>query len=258
MNDSLPLPQDFSLQNLQEIFTFPFKDPRWKEKMLIAALVALGSMIVPILPLILLVGYCERIMRRMIQEGAAPALPEWDNLGDMFWRGFKVSAAWLIYTLPLIFLMIFAYTTMMLPAFMAPAIERGGAEELLPAMFVGMFTGWAVFGLAMILTLITGMLAPVAVAHLVAKDDFAAAFRVKEWWAVLRANLGGFVIAFILMMGAFMLMSLAMQVLYLTIVLCCLLPFASGVVNAYLLPVVSALYAQAYRAAVQKMPSSEL
>ena len=109
------------------------------------------------------------------------------------------------------------------------------------------------FGLAMVVGLVTGFVTPVAMMHTVAKDDFSAAFRVREWWPILRANLTGFLLSYVIVMGVWFAMTFVVQFLYLTIVLCCLVPFAFSVLIAYVLLVSNALFALAYRDGVANL-----
>ena len=42
----------------------------------------------------------------------------------------------------------------------------------------------------------TGAIIPAAEMHAMDKSEFAAGFRIREWWPIFRANLGGFIAAF--------------------------------------------------------------
>ena len=87
--------------------------------------------------------------------------------------------------------------------------------DLGPAAFisimVGTFGGMAAFGIGMILAFAIGVFIPVVLSHTVAEDSFKAAFRVKDWWTVFRANWGGFLISYVLIMGVWMLASSVAQ-----------------------------------------------
>ena len=65
-----------STQQLQNIFTFPFKDPDWVKKLAIGSLLILSGFIIPILPILFVYGYIMRIMERIIVQDGELYLPE--------------------------------------------------------------------------------------------------------------------------------------------------------------------------------------
>ena len=95
-----------------------------------------------------------------------------------------------------------------------------------------------------------------AIGHAIARKEFAAAFRVREWWPILRANLGGFILNFALIVGLTMALSVLYQVLYVTVVLCCLIPVVMSVTTFYNSIVSLTLCARAYRTGMQKLADS--
>jgi len=141
-------------------------------------------------------------------------------------------------------------------------IGAGAASESMPrdsapltalVPLVGMVSWLGGFGLGMVLMLIGLAFLPVAVGHVIATDQFSAAFRVREWWPIFRANLSGYVITYVLMFGFWMVLSFAIQILYFTIIFCCLLPFVMAFIMMYFMIIASILFAQAYRVGVQKL-----
>ena len=94
------------------------------------------------------------------------------------------------------------------------------------ASIIGMFVGMAVMMLGITLAVVTTVILPPALGNMLAKEEFKAAFYFREWWPVFKANLGGFIMAVILAMGIFYLLYMLAIVLYATIILCFLLPFA--------------------------------
>jgi hypothetical protein len=98
---------------------------------------------------------------------------------------------------------------------------------------------------------------PVAAGHMIATHDFGAAFRVREWWPIFKANLAGFLIAYALLFGVAMALNLAMQVLYFTIILCCLVPFIMVGATMYLIVIGSVLFGQAYRIGVENLAQAQ-
>jgi hypothetical protein len=70
---------------------------------------------------------------------------------------------------------------------------------------------------------------------------------------VLKANLGGFVVAVMLAMGLFYLLYMLAIVLYATIILCFLLPFAFALILFISGATGFSVYAVAYRDGVRKL-----
>lgn len=245
-----------TFQGIQRLFTYPFEDADWKQKLLIASLIALVGAVIPlVVPMVFLTGYCERIIRRIVREDGEPYLPEWDDWNTLFVGGFKLFGAGFLYTLPVIVLSIGGYALMMVPAIAAEFMEYQPIPFDWDWVFFGsMVGGMGAFGLAMVIGLVTGFVAPVAMMHTVAKDDFSAAFRVREWWPILRANITGFLLSYVIVMGVWFVMTFVVQFLYFTIVLCCLVPFAFSILIAYVMLVSSALFACAYRDGVASLP----
>jgi hypothetical protein len=104
------------------------------------------------------------------------------------------------------------------------------------------------------LLMLTGLvIVPVAAGHVIATNQFGAAFRVREWWSIFRANLSGYLITYVLILGFWMALSFAIQILYFTVIFCCLLPFVMAFVMMYVMIIASVLFAQAYEAGVKKL-----
>ena len=112
--------------------------------------------------------------------------------------------------------------------------------------------------MGMILALAVGVILPVAIAHMIATNEFAAAFRVREWWAIFRANWTGYLIAYVLILGFWMVLSFAMQILYFTIIFCCLVPFVMIFVVMYVMVIGSVLFAQTYRTGSEKLATQTI
>jgi hypothetical protein len=115
-----------------------------------------------------------------------------------------------------------------------------------------MFAGLALAILGMLLMYVTLVFIPPALGNLIAKDDFKAAFRFKEWWPLFKANLSGYVIALALAFGLFGIMYVLLMVLYASVVLCFLLPFAICFIFFIFGTLNFSLYALAYRDALRK------
>src|SRR2546430_12333081 len=84
-------------------FTFTFEDPRWVQKVLLGGLFMLASAF--IVGAFFLYGYLARLARNVI-AGVQHPLPEWDDLGEFFSEGLRLFCVGLIYTLPVISLVL--------------------------------------------------------------------------------------------------------------------------------------------------------
>ena len=247
----------FTSNDLQALVKFPFEDPQWKSKLGIGSLVMLSGFIIPVVPILFLYGYCAQIMRNIIVERKEPFLPEWDDWGELFIDGLKIFGITIIYSLPFILLMIMGYvvmfSTMMLPALTYNPDSGSNPGGFFPV--IGMVIFFGTFGAGMLLMLAISLVLPVTVGHTIATDEFAAAFRVHEWWAIFKANIAGFLIAYIILAGFWIALTVVLQIFYITIVLCCLVPFIIVIAYLYMIIIGSVMFGQAYRDGVDKLNS---
>jgi ABC-type bacteriocin/lantibiotic exporter with double-glycine peptidase domain len=83
--------------------------------------------------------------------------------------------------------------------------------------------------------------------HVVHTGKFSSAFHVSQWWPVLKKNFLGFLVAIIFLFGFYYFMMMAFSALYMSVVLCFVIPFAMApltfLVGLWTIP----LFAQAYR-----------
>jgi hypothetical protein len=239
-----------TIDQIQYLFTFPFKDVEWKRKFLIGFLLYLAGFIIPIIPWIFVSGYIAKIIKMGI-AGKDYELPEWDDWGDLFNKGLQLMGVGFIAALPFIVLFGCGYLFMMSPAFLSGFGTSSYGDDYSPIWvfmpLLGTFGGMCAMGLGMIFSLLIGVLMPPAISHVIAEDQFSAAFRVSEWWPIFKANLGGYLIAYILIMGTAFSITFVFQLLYMTFVLCCLIPFVMSLISIYIGIVTGAIFGQTYR-----------
>lgn len=249
--------QSLSTEQLKDVLTYPFKDPDWKRKLAIAFAIAFFSFVIPLVfPWIFLIGYCGRIQQRIIHQGDEPSLPEWTGWGELFMLGLKRFGAGLVFALPAQLLMISGYVVMIPLPVIAAFLEETGqvAPPVLAALAVlGTLAGMAVMAVGGLVGIVLGIVTPAALGHVSARETFSAAFRVREWWSIFRANLAGYLLAFVILLGLGFAAYIVASILYLTIVLCCLTPLVYSAAAVYLSLVSSALFATAYREGVQRL-----
>jgi hypothetical protein len=236
----------------QELLLYPFHDEDWIKKVVIYGLVMfLGIFIIP-LPL--LGGYGLRLLRGVVETGE-PRLPEWDDFGDLYRDGLAQIVISIVYGLPLYILLCGA----MVPLFGAPfamATADNAPGLAVGGMIVGYGLAFGLIGLASLIGLFVSFILYVALARYVDTGDLGSAFRFREVWDTLKANLGHFALAFAVYYGLSAGLGFAMQILMYTIVLICILPFVMVVATFYGQALMGALYGLAYREAREKLDAA--
>jgi hypothetical protein len=228
--------------NLEQLLTFPFKETEARKNFLIGTLVYFASFIIPILPLIFVMGYIARIMRQIF-NGEEPHMPAWDDWESMFKDGVYLFGVRIIYMLPIFALMLpFFFGFIFLIASLESNNNASGQIAALIFPLMGIFM------LAFIpISLALSLLVPAAEAHTIAHSDFAACFHIREWWAIFRANWGSFVIAYLISMVASFVLTFIVQIAIATLILICVLPFVMPAISMYITTVMYAAFAQAYK-----------
>ncbi len=239
--------------DLNQIFSFPFKDADSRKHFLVGCLVSLAAFIIPILPFFVLYGYAIRIVKQ-IMNNESPHMVPWDDWGGMFKDGAKMFGVRIIYSIPILLLTIPLFLSMIgMPIFMS-SMDSSKIDALIPVFML------VIFGTLCILIPISFPLAviiPAAEMHVVEKDEFAAGFRIREWWPILRANLSGFIAAFAIFYLATMAMTIAVQIISATIILACLMPFLLPAITMYSVLIMYTTIAQAYKVGKEKLAQTE-
>lgn len=239
--------------DLKEIFTFPFKDADSRKYLLIGGLISLAAFFIPILPYFVLYGYAVIIIKQVL-NGESPHMVPWEDWSGMFKDGAKLFGIRLIFTLPII---IFAIPVMLggiaMP-FIAEGLNNADAEAFIAIFSIIMMGSMCI---VIPLSIPLAVLIPAAEMHNVDKDDFAAAFQFKEWWPILRANLGGFIVAFGIYYAAAMVFAVVMQLLFVTIILACLAFILIPAMTIYITLIMYVTVAIAYRDGKSKLAQTE-
>ena len=140
-----------------------------------------------------------------------------------------------------------------------PALSGAMRSSRMSWQPLGMMAGmWFFMGLGILYILLTKFALGAIQVHVIAKERFGAGFEFNDWWRILRANLGGFVLAFVIFIGLTQLLAGAVAITWFTICLICLVPFIAIIIGIYLQVVAAALNALAYREAIDKLnPKAE-
>jgi hypothetical protein len=131
-------------------------------------------------------GYLARLARNVI-AGVAYPLPEWDDLGEYFSEGLRLFCVVLIYTLPLICLsMVFV-----IPLVIAQSADNDVLRNLGGGMVACVWCVIFPLSLAMAVWL------PGALLFAVVERRFGAAFEFAQIFAFIKANIGNYLLAFV-------------------------------------------------------------
>jgi hypothetical protein len=248
------MPEPVAITPLKTLFKFPFQGPNWRNNFIIGAALALANSIVPLVPMIFVYGYALQIMRRAI-EGQDLELPPWDDWGKLALDGLRLMLVGLVYLLPGILVLlgglILYFASFVSLPLMADAAEKGGDGQIALLLSISFLGSMAIMMLSMLLgslLILLGLIPlPVATAHFAVRDQVTAAFRIREWWPLLRANKLGYFAAWVVVFGLMSIVYFAFAMAYYTLVLCCLIPLLAAPVNFYLSIIAAALFGQTYR-----------
>lgn len=237
--------------DLKELLYFPFKDADSRKYFLIGALISISAFIVPILPYFLLTGYAVQIARQVF-KGESLRMVAWEDWGGMFKDGAMVFGVRIIYSLPIMILIL----PMMIVSFVIPFIasESNNPDALL-AIFIGVIA--LTLCLVIPVSIASALFIPAAEMHVIEKNEFAAGFRIREWWAIFRANMGGFIAAFAIYYLISMALAIIIQILGATLILACLIPILLPAVTFYIVLIMYISIGQAYREGKAKLEAGE-
>lgn len=241
----------FTSTNLEIVFTYMFKGENWQNKLLITVALMLVSFIIPIVPLLALFGYLMKFVKNVIEGDGQPALPEWDDGRDLIRNGFKLLGLLIVFSLPLIILWIIGFGIIFSPfILMFMDSESGFMVPVGTFMLIGLFTTlgeYYMFGLSLVVI----FLQSISICHVSVKGQFSAAFRFGEWWRILRANIGEFLLVFVVMFGLVIGTNMLSSFLFF------LLPIVMPLGRACSIFILAPLLGQAYRTGVKKLKAAE-
>lgn len=184
--------------DLGKAFSYVFDDEEWIQVILIGGLILIGGILIPVVGWIaisfLVIGFTMEIARNVAMGSPRP-LPRFNSLSgllDMIVKGFYGWLVQLIYMLPVALLgLIFACVAVVI------ALGAGNDEEavlagILPLMF-------CLTPLMIVLSLVLQPISLAAWARYLQTGSLGAALRFGEVFAIVRANLGTWVVLWLLM-----------------------------------------------------------
>lgn len=228
--------------DIGKAFTYAFDDPKWVQKVLIGAglvfVAFLTSIIlVGIVLWIILLGYLVQLVRNVIANEQYP-LPEWNDWGGFLTEGAKALVVAIVIFLPLIVLELFNVVLSI-----ASGVARSSSAS---GTSLGLGGAQLCLGcLIFLVSLACALGLPVAIGRFAATRSIAATLQFNELWATFRANIGTYLIVWLLSLVTGFISGIGLIAcgigLFFTV-------FYASLVNYH-------LYGQAYRKAQGMAPS---
>jgi hypothetical protein len=234
-----------NMTQLQTILLYPIRDSAARKNFLIASVLMFANFIIPIAPMLLLMGYVARIMRQIMDEKREPSMPEWDDWSTFLTDGLRMWGFRMVVMLPLMLLMFGGMGLYFISIFAGVATARSSHMSS-PLFLAGLAIFMITMAIFIVLSIPAGVISMVGSAHVVAKKSFSAGFAFKEWWQIFRKNIGTFILYYVIAMAISFVLMIILQILYFTIIFICLLPFVFPVIMAYMILIQDALFAYAY------------
>jgi Protein of unknown function (DUF4013) len=240
--------------DLNQTFSFPFKDAESRKHFLIGCLVSLTAFIIPILPFFFLYGYAIRIVKQ-IMNNETPRMVAWDDWGGMFMDGARMFGVRIIYSIPIMILTAPLFISSIVMPILMGNSNSSEMDALFPILMVIMF---CTFCFLIPISFLLAIVIPAAEMHVVDKDEFAAGFRIGEWWKIFRANISGFIAAFAVYLVSAIILGFAVQLIWVTLIFACLMPILMPAITIYILLIMYTTIAQAYKVGKEKLALVEI
>jgi hypothetical protein len=152
--------------------TFIPNDKNWIGKMAIAGGIMFASSIIPLIPLLFLIGYQVAVAKN-VMKGEEEPLPEWQEWGQLFMDGVVVWAAQFVYAIPVALLTVCVVLTSL-------AIENSEGAAI---------AGTVVFSCLLLLFAIALVfIMPALYIQYIRYGDFGPMFKFGEVIAIIREN----------------------------------------------------------------------
>ncbi len=169
------------------------------------------------------------------RQSLAGTLPEWDNWTELFMDGLRQLGVGFLLSLPLLVVMAIGYGIYFaLQLGLAIQAERGDPQFFVITTLVSVGVMFLATGLLMLLGPLTYLFLPAAAAQVAVTRHFRDLFR-GEWLRVLRRNLGGYLALLFVLAGIYVFYILVVQLFYISVVLCCLIPVVASLAGFYVL-----------------------
>lgn len=230
--------------DIGKAFSFVFEDKDWVVKILIAIgiLVAgfvLSWLLIPaIVAGIVLNGYALEITRRVIR-GDATVLPPWEAWGQIFVDGLMVAIITFVYALPIIILSL----CLGVPA---QWVAEGSATSISARETISIFMSSSLGCFGLLWGIVMSLMVPAAIARYAVSSNLADAFQLGEVFALVRNNLGTYLLTAVMVWATGIMAGLGLLVCFVGVLFTAVY---SQLVNGH-------LYGQAYLEATSQAPQA--
>jgi hypothetical protein len=194
----------FQTGGLKSLFSYPFRQEGAGKKLAILAGFFLSGWIIPVIPWFFFGGYIAEVTRRAANNEGEPELPGWQDWNGLLADGLRVAGVSLFYLLPVF--VIFGCGFLSYFGFFFTSVLSASSSES-PLWGLGFISAFSLFLCSLVVgtlfVILAGLPFQAALTHVIFQRSFSSFFHVKEWWQIFIANLGGYVIAYILLVGIF-------------------------------------------------------
>ena len=159
-------------------FTFITEDEDWLKKILLGGLISL----IPIIGQFYLMGYVLETLRNVLQGREIPLPDVTEDFGDKLLKGLLLSVITFIYFLPITLV---SSCSGIASSVFADALEESEAAGTIIAAWSGCFGC-----LSLVYGILVGLLLPYIWSKYAETGQFGDAFKLSEFFALLRNNLG--------------------------------------------------------------------
>ncbi len=167
-------------------FSFVFEDEEWITIILIGGLI----MVVPIFGQIVLLGFLFETARNVAMGQSRP-LPRWNHLGETFTNGLPTLVIQIVYALPILLLICAFSCILMLGGGVA-----SGSEDA--AVGIAMMSMFCLMPLIVIVSLVLQPITLAALVRHIQTGELSPALKVGEVMSMVRSNLGGWIVLWLL------------------------------------------------------------
>lgn len=181
--------------------TYPFEDPDWVKKLLIA----LVAGFIPIVgnPLAL-AGWSVELSQR-VKNGHPTPLPEWENFGDIIRRGLNPVIAQLAYQIPTIIFFCIAMAVVIVPA-------MGGEEAFENLAGPAMIAFWCCMCIIVLYSIAAGIVYWGGYLRYLNNEELGTFFQFGDNIALVQNNVGDFLMVLVYFLLAGVIVGIASSI----------------------------------------------
>lgn len=169
--------------DLEQAFTFIWKDKDWPKKLGIAALLA-----VSLVGMVGVFGWLGELARR-VASGEENPLPDWTNIGEYFIKGLKFIGIAAIWSLPPALVIIASSTAITLTAMM------DDPGPIIPIISV---FSMCLYVFVFIYLIVINLISPPLWLLVAEGGSFRELVHPRAAWTLFRANVGSYLIAMLI------------------------------------------------------------